>query len=438
MRSAILSLFVCLCFYGYPQPEPGLKKFLSAFKIERLDQGNFQLRPAGQATACVKDSTWYSDWDPAQLTFTVAFKSIYGYNQKLQLSSEHSYNRNSGPWHVTGRTSYYYNSHDSLGSRLYEMNQGANAWVNSSMTSYAYNSAKMLTESLQQSWNTISGAWENSGKYTVTYNSAGKISSEMQQYWSQSSSAWRNSALYSYTYTGNNMTKEIDQEWITSTNAWRNQARYTYSYDIFNNLVGGLLEGWNTTSNTWENAAKLAVVYSGSNNSVVTATLQFWDPGPNAWENDTRITTVSDNDQKTVSELFESWNNGWVNGSRTMYTYDAKGNLLATTSEQWNTGSASWEKDANTSNFYNCTTVGIVENSIKDGSPVYPNPVTSTLYVQAGEDPQHISIYDSRGCLVAETMGKSIGVEHLPKGIYFLRVSDGAGNILKNCKVIRE
>jgi hypothetical protein len=69
------------------------------------------------------------------------------------------------------------------------------------------------------------------------------------------------------------------------------------------------------------------------------------------------------------------------------------------------------------------------------GISVYPNPTTTTLYVGGVTNAVSIEVYNSLGLLQISSFGKSIAVDQLKAGVYFVQLkSKGMLQVLKFIK----
>jgi hypothetical protein len=56
------------------------------------------------------------------------------------------------------------------------------------------------------------------------------------------------------------------------------------------------------------------------------------------------------------------------------------------------------------------------------GIAVYPNPARTTLYISGIKTPVSIKIYDNAGQLQLTSFGKSVAVDRLHTGVYFIQL----------------
>jgi hypothetical protein len=91
-----------------------------------------------------------------------------------------------------------------------------------------------------------------------------------------------------------------------------------------------------------------------------------------------------------------------------------------------------------TSAVYEVNNVSINEaGGIAQYISVYPNPVNEVIHISSPV-PVHIALTgaDGRTVLSAED-ARQVSVKHLPGGVYFLRVSDREGRLIKTEKVVK-
>jgi hypothetical protein len=76
---------------------------------------------------------------------------------------------------------------------------------------------------------------------------------------------------------------------------------------------------------------------------------------------------------------------------------------------------------------------GIKGKNIK----IYPNPAHTEIYIQA-DTPTILRLYDIFGREIKDCHENKLSISELKKGLYFLRVFDKNGNLLKTEKLIKE
>jgi len=76
------------------------------------------------------------------------------------------------------------------------------------------------------------------------------------------------------------------------------------------------------------------------------------------------------------------------------------------------------------------------ENDITRGVLIYPNPTAGILHIK-GLEGRKTLLYDSFGRLVLRLRSNNIDIQHLPKGVYFIRIFNEDGGVYSQ-KVLKE
>ncbi len=78
---------------------------------------------------------------------------------------------------------------------------------------------------------------------------------------------------------------------------------------------------------------------------------------------------------------------------------------------------------------------GIKEVKLSNLYAIYPNPAKSNIYIN-GNDISNVEIFTLAGKSVLNTNQQSVGIEKLPKGTYFLKITATNGSFMK--KFVKE
>jgi len=463
MKKTITLLACLLCMPALAQissRHPKAKLFLNKLKEKTTVSHN------RTQTLCVKDSTIFTNWNVNTSSWKSYLKHEYGYDGYLNETSNTSYNLSNNSWKASGRTLRTFNGGVNV---LVELRQSADFlgnWKDNSQQTYTYDSQNNLLSQFYESWNSINSTWTKGTRTTNTYQQ-NNLTTSHSEHWDNAASTWISNSKDIYTYSGNNLMTETYQSWDLSSSALVNKYKDTYSYDIFNhpmgiteqlwdigssqwinelkiviafsgnNMTSAIISEWNTSNNTWVNSDKITFTYDANNNQLSELD-QIWDTGSQTWKNSYKYSNTYTQNRLTM-QLNQEWiTNAWKNDDRYTYTYDSNGNQITQTFEDLQ-GSAI--NNSKTFDFYNCTTVGMYEQSTKtEVFKLYPNPVQSELHITADLDYTIIRILNITGKEVMRSEGSknTISVSLLEKGIYFLQVLDKGQNILATEKFVKE
>jgi hypothetical protein len=93
----------------------------------------------------------------------------------------------------------------------------------------------------------------------------------------------------------------------------------------------------------------------------------------------------------------------------------------------------SWQIDPDTffvADEAECKALSIADHGFELGLSVYPNPTDNYLLIGGGKTPASISIYNLLGKEVLSVKNThSVDVKELSSGVYFIRISDGMGQV---------
>jgi hypothetical protein len=76
--------------------------------------------------------------------------------------------------------------------------------------------------------------------------------------------------------------------------------------------------------------------------------------------------------------------------------------------------------------------VSVQEASSENGLLVFPNPTSSFITIQIGEQLRNISLYNNLGELIQTETRNSFSIEHLPSGVYYLSFQSGNDRVVKS------
>lgn len=436
--------------------KPGIKKPVTLSRTEAL---------------CVRDSTVIASWNTSTADWHNYTKYEYGYDWLLNVNVQTIFGNFNSSWNPSGRNLITYNTHNDVTEQLYQSYSGS-IWSDATKITNTYDAHYNLLSSLSEVWTSTNNQWRNQAEIVHTFDAQDNMTYKLDRHWDVNQSAWVNDDNSTYTYNSSNlMSTETQQTWTTSTNSWLNSLKDTYSYDIFNNLSGITEQMWNAATSSWVNSLKIVVTFSGSdmlsavisdwdaasstwvnsdkilytydsNHNMLSETDQVWDTGTNAWTNSYMYTNTYNNLNKPVSQLTQDWNtntNAWQNIKRSSYTYDNNGNQLIVLEEDWTNNQ--WVNSQRTSDFFNCTTVGLSEQTKNSGFlKIYPNPAQSEFYVKTEKNYTSIRVLDISGKEVVYSGENKnvISVSALENGIYFIQLLDQDRAILATDKFVKD
>ena len=209
-----------------------------------------------------------------------------------------------------------------------------NVWMPQTKLLRYYDGSGRLTRIVSRIWN--GAMWQNNARDTIVYGPSGLPIEELVEIFN--GAGWDPYQKYVVAYDGNQRPVEIiGNQWGGS--AWVNSFRYAMSYDGEGRQTEFLNQSW--VGSAWENNLRTAYAYD-VNGSRTSETDQFWSGG--TWNDDTRYLWTFDDSQFLVEEIYQKWSgSAWVNDTRQAYTNGAGGDPEEILVQYW--GGSTWEDD---------------------------------------------------------------------------------------------
>jgi hypothetical protein len=300
--------------------------------------------------------------------------------------------------------------------------------------------------------------WKDSWRYHYDYNSANMIESCIRQRWIDGG-IWEDHVVYENIYDANDNVSEmnangytilfsynVDNKIIQRTDnvsagwggPWLSNHRVNFTYDSNGRLDNYVIQIWN---GGWVDSVKLSYTYNASD--IVAATESLWLN--NTWTNSGINNFTYDVNHNRLSDVRLNWDAGqgaYVNAYRTLYTFNSNNQPTKVITSTWDAGGSSWQFTTDDYQLryyyeaYSPTDVHEVEASKLDMA-IYPIPAQNEVNVDMKWEtaqPYTISIFDVQGKLwknfmepATTTAHKNIGVNDLPSGNYFIKISGKEG-----------
>ena len=287
----------------------------------------------------------------------------------------------------------------------------------------ALNNEFLLTEQIEQSWNSTGwvnmeigdnfGMYTGGGRHTYLYNESNYMIEELVQEWENLN--WVNGYRFTYNYDANNLIEYSYNIWKGSY--WYNMLRisYTYTYDASNNMIEELIQGWDDSS--WVDGEKNTYTYD-VNNNIIEELEQRWDDS--SWIDWSKQTYTYDANNNIIEDLWQGWkNSSWVNDRRSVFTYQS----ITTKIEQ--------------------LTEVVEAYSLSNNYPNPFNPATTIRYSIPNQSNVTLKVFDGLGKEVKTLVNeeKPVGnyeivfdASGLSSGVYFYTLR--AGNYFSTKKML--
>lgn len=378
---------------------------------------------------CRVDSVLTYKYDAGLSTKKLDQIEVRHYNTSNSFDTIWGYYKNAaGAWIKSGRTIYTYNAANLVTELL---NQGYDTtlqqWKNGNRVVNTYDGANNLTQELIQNWNGTLSAWENNYLKEYTYDANKNAVSYHSKIWS--SSVWVNEHLDSTTYTATNKPSIfINRNWNTTTNTWEIYSRRIYYYSLLDSITQIDLDYYNLSLGTWRHGYQDIYTYN-ANNLLVTLDKKRWKDAIFDYDNYFKYGyTYFPNKQPQEMTILE-WNTttlAWNNYSRDTYEHYASNDLSALEEYRvWLTAGSYYQYHRRYE--YKCIAGTVSIENVNNGSTlsIYPNPLSTGILTVESNETQHALLMDISGKVILESdlqKGENkLDVRHLSSGMYLVK-----------------
>jgi len=400
----------------------------------------------------IMDSSYQWHWDVTGNQWKVYFKHVNPvYDNSNNITSDLGQKWTGSVWEDSTQNTYTYYA-DNIPKSATSKSWDGSVWTNSAQINYTYDINNNQTGIIWLEWN--GAGWSNYIKFSWIYDANNNLTSDSLH--SGSGNTWENFSSSSYTYdANNNQIGELDIDWIGG--AWENTSKYTWTYNAGNQLTSELIQIW--AGSDWENFTKSTYTYD-ANNNLANELLQEWALAD--WLDVEKISYSYDANNNLILEFNLGWNGSeFINASQRFYTYDAHFNLTSNLLQYWDgsnwlnnsqfiysfdeynfqTGGSSKYWDAygtgeiyggDSTHYYFHTIATAIPAFTQTGVSVYPNPGNGKFTVSSNNNLNNVEIYNLAGKRIyaeynaSQTTSRVIDISGYAKGVYFIKVLNGA------------
>lgn len=242
------------------------------------------------------------------------------YKGKLITSSVNdSWDSSSASWRKKSKIEYERNSkYLTQKTTIYNWNGLEAAWKNASRVSYTYNEDGKLNYTTNESW--IEEEWQLTSRNYSTFDSKGNLSRKYSQKWDIVTSQWINNREYRY-YRSN--AEDVNYYhvsiWNADINAWVTDKKVLFERNSDSELQTIIRKEWK--DNSWTTLSKQQKFYI-DDNGVAESISKSWESVSNSWKYKSHSTYLKNENGRTDQCLSQVWNsNSWKNSSRSTYIY---------------------------------------------------------------------------------------------------------------------
>jgi len=309
-------------------------------------------------------------------------------------------------------------------------------WKDFGRYEYTYNPAKLVTSAVFELWHD-GGIWEDHAVYDNVYDLDNNVI--------EMNSTDRN-ILFSYD-ADNRMIQRTDIVAYGLTGFWENDQKVDFTYGADGKLAYYIISKWH--NNTWNDSAKLAYNYNGQD--ILETVESVWNGS--SWANSGVNEFAYDGAHNKLSDVRMNWDdasNAYINAYRTDWTYNSFDQPTTVSTNTWNTGSASWQystDDYQLHLYYETYSPTGIHQLPQAGVAMrlYPIPAQDVLNIDMTWEkaqPYSLSVFDMQGRQLksfsepaATNVQKSIPVNDLPAGNYFIKISGTIGQHIEKFTV---
>jgi hypothetical protein len=333
-------------------------------------------------------------------------KKTNTYNLTLDLTNGliEDWDSTANKWNNSVKQLYFLNPNglnDSVLVQAYDTN--LSIWINSVHLAYGYNNLNLETYTTFKYWE--NNKWRKSRKELKSYNINNLLDTLTTQSWDSTTTSWDSHYQSIFDYDTNGLISLRVNYNRNSASQWSFVGRTNYYYDNSNNLDSTLYE--RLINNIWTNSGRTSYYYTGGTLSRIIHSQ--WDGWTMNWENYIQELHAKDSSRTSSQIIYQEWNNSWVNSERTTKIY--------------------------------VSSTGLSESQSNFKVILYPNPSSISINVQINNDliGKEYTIFNQfgqnvlKGNLLSEI--NSVNISTLPKGFYFLTISNDSRDTFKFIKV---
>lgn len=215
-------------------------------------------------------------------------------------------------WNDSSRVQFTYTNN--LETKALYQKYISNTYVNQYQYLYTYDSNGNLIEDRQQNWDQNQNTWVDYDRYQYTYSN-NLVTGGTYQLWI--TDKWVNDERYTFNYNPQNiLSEEIQEKYDTLSNTYTNQYRYKYQYYITTKKDSAYVEyEWNLSSKIWEYSSQILYTYN-VNGDYDTWIYQDWDINSKMFVNSAKYVFTYDVNLNLTNYDFYIWDGGqwfaWV------------------------------------------------------------------------------------------------------------------------------
>ena len=356
-------------------------------------------------------------------------------------------------WEPQNKTENVYNVYSDLTQYVqFNWDTVNNSWLPDLRRISTFDTAQNVTEDNYNTWNASTDSWENYFIRFYEYDSANNPIRMYTQWWSNYSDAYKKGQKTEYAYDNDLLMQITRYDGDTINDVWIEDSKTEYSYNSFGNQTQYI---YYEMESSWQPHGKAEYSYDNSQNQT-SETVFTWDENNSEWYPNYQYERSFDASGNRIEMIYSRWDpntDSWVNNKKWAREYDntltysdlilptsifyplinAYGaeeevfnhQLVSRNEYEWNNTDGVWDETI-LEHFYYSEQALNIANAANKAFRVYPNPVSSNLYIESDADISEIRILDASGRYVRSEYAtgnkETYNLSGLQEGMYIVRL----------------
>ena len=284
---------------------------------------------------------------------------------------------------------------------------------------YVYNTSSLLTEYLEQEWDTLSSAWEYQSKHENICDIQGNKTENIE--YRYTGTIWQKAYKEAFTHNGQNLLIEQNRHtWDTLSSTWiPSKYKYTFQYNINGSMAESQEFKWIDSTSTWDTTYRL--IHTRNENYTAQDIVLPIHSYFFGYYYESPICVHPYHERNVMNFLFNDM-------------------LLKDETKRWMPNDTLWKTIDEFIYYYSDHEASINQNEKKTIS-VFPNPAKDWISIQINNnaDLLHFSLFDISGRKIMDVQPttSTISLENINSGIYLYRIETEEGFFSGKISVIR-
>lgn len=354
-----------------------------------------------------------------------------------------------GPWVLTCKTDYTYNTSNKLTYMEFQnWDTTSHSYKNGGMTYFFLNSSGYCIKDSNRLWIPTSSAYRDNTRNIYTVNSSGQITDQIYDSYDYGLGALLHTYHYANTYnSAGKPLVVLNQEWDASIH-WYDHYKTTYAYDA----SGTKLQTITGEQDQLSSPGFLQTVYQNqytlnTDGSIATCLSKIWNSSTSSYRNSMSIVYGYDASGNNTLETWEQWDvatSAYKPYQQYVRAYNSNNQKTTDTRMMWNASTSSYSTKYSQDNYYYegyTIPAGVASMTSEDGKlSLAPIPTTGELHITLRwEEPQAFTaiIVDMNGrqyytfsAAKNKEYTDNINLDNIPAGNYVLMIRGELGGTI--------